>query len=230
VSVFRREWELAPEHPHFESQHAFFFQMGFGFHMFPAQAFSRGMFGVDILKKTDVLLDIGCGDGFFTRRFFAPACARVDALDIDPSAIRCAKSRHAARTIQYYLRDAILQPFPAADYNCVIWDGGIGHLSSDASRVVLKKISSALPADGIFAGSESLGIEGADHLQVFNRAEDLGQLMQPFFSNIQFRVVEYNLPWAGNLLRKEIYWRCSNSALRLREANWTLWERQQPEQ
>ena len=223
ASVFRREWVLAEAHPHFESQHAFFFQLGYGFQMFPAQAFARGFLGVEVLRKQDALLDIGCGDGFFSRRFFAPACARVDAVDIDPSAIAVARVRHGAPTVRYHLTDVIANPFPEPRYECVIWDGGLGHLSAADSRLVLKKIADALADDGVFAGSESLGREGADHLQVFQTPQDACRLFEPFFRDIRFRVMEYSLPWASGFVRREVYWRCSNHPERLGGDAWTTW-------
>jgi cyclopropane fatty-acyl-phospholipid synthase-like methyltransferase len=33
------------------------------------------------VREGSRLLDIGCGDGFFTKRFFATRCAHIDTVD-----------------------------------------------------------------------------------------------------------------------------------------------------
>jgi hypothetical protein len=44
-----------------------------------------------------------------------------------------------------------------------------------------KKIKKHLKPDGIFAGSESLGVEGHDHPQYFINPESLSYLFKPYF-------------------------------------------------
>jgi 2-polyprenyl-3-methyl-5-hydroxy-6-metoxy-1,4-benzoquinol methylase len=88
---------------------------------------SRGFFVADLLRDGDRLLDIGCGDGFFTNRFFAARCTHIDAIDNDAEAIRAACARHRASNITYALLDAAAQPFPNTRYDVIVWDGAIGH-------------------------------------------------------------------------------------------------------
>lgn len=61
------------------------------------------------------MLDIGCGDGLFTKRFFASGAAQVDGIDIEPSAIETARAGKAAPDITYHLLDATSDPFPPAN-------------------------------------------------------------------------------------------------------------------
>jgi len=218
-SKFRRQWLWSEEPPHFFDQRIGFFWFAFGERSpnYGPYSFYRGFFSSEIIREGDQLLDIGCGDGFFTKRFLAARCTNIDALDIDPSAIKAAKSYNSAPNITYYLLDAVNQPFPEESYDVVVWDGDIGHFSADTTNYMLQKILQHLSHDGIFIGSESLGIEGSDHLQFFHSLNDLYVIFRPYFSHIELRCETYNI---GGVTRKEAYWRCTNEPKRLQGCHW----------
>src|SRR6476469_2745683 len=81
-SLLRRQWQLADEMPHFYDHRvgSLLFSAGDepGFGMF------RGFLAAQVMRRGDVVLDIGCGDGFFASRLFAPRVAHVDSIDIEP--------------------------------------------------------------------------------------------------------------------------------------------------
>jgi cyclopropane fatty-acyl-phospholipid synthase-like methyltransferase len=174
-----------------------------------------------MIQEGDRLLDIGCGDGFFTKRFFSTKCSQIDAIDVDKDAIRVAIKHNTAQNIQYYRMDAAHYSFPGGSYDVIVWDGAIGHFSQEDSRRMLEKICKVLTPDGVFVGSESLGREegGYDHLQFFS-LDNLYMLFKPYFQFIQMRTVNYKIGWGGNLIRREAYWRCSNSFVRLSAGGW----------
>jgi hypothetical protein len=89
---------------------------------------------------------------------------------------------------------------------------------------MLEKIVRVLSQNGVFTGSESLGHEGHDHLQFFDTIEDLDALFAKHFAYRAYRVVEYDNAFNVGLLRREAFWRCSSSPLRLAEAGWTTME------
>lgn len=155
-----------------------------------------------------MLLDIGCGDGFFDRRFFAERCRRIDAIEIEPDSIRRAQ-RDGNGKIQYHLLDAVNQPFPSEKYDVIVWDAAIGHFSKEGVQPVLQKITPALKEDGVFVGSESLGHEGHDHLQFFETTDDLKRLLTPHFKHVGVRTVEYSTAFSGSFGRQEAFWRCA---------------------
>ncbi|PWT93230.1 MAG: hypothetical protein C5B55_04935 [Blastocatellia bacterium] len=220
-SRYRREWELDPEEPHFFSQRIGFFEFGFGQERIGPYGFFRGFFGSEMLLPGDELLDIGCGDGFFTRRFFSERCTHVDAVDIEPSAIAAAQEYNSAANITYHLLDAVNEPFPKDQYDVVVWDGALGHFEQQTTSNVLKKIQSVLTPEGVFIGSESLGVEGSDHLQFFESLDDLNALFSPFFRHVELRSVTYKTGIGrGAFVRREAYWRCSNDAARLETCRW----------
>jgi SAM-dependent methyltransferase len=204
-SLLRRQWQLADEMPHFYDHRvgSVLFSAGEepGFGMF------RGFLAAQIMRPGDVVLDIGCGDGFFASRLFAPRVAHVDSIDIQPSAIEHASRHNRAANVSYHLLDAVAAPFPRTRYDVIVWDGALGHFPPDVTRRMLGKIRDALTEGGVFVGSESLGQEGHDHLQFFDDLEALRGVLAPDFATVQLNQMDYVIP--GGLLRHEGYWRCA---------------------
>lgn len=221
-SRFRREWLYRKAPPHF-----FYHRMGIFKFAFdrgdPVGPYSyyRGFFCSEVIQEGDRLLDIGCGDGFFTKRFYSTKCSQIDAIDIEQEAIKTARRCNNARNTHYYQLDAVQSPFPGKVYDIVVWDGAIGHFSPADCEKVLGKICDVISPDGVFMGSESLGKEegGHDHLQFFS-IDNLYSLLKAHFRHIQIRSVDYRIGWGCRLGRKEAYWRCSNSPTRLSAVGW----------
>ncbi len=221
-SRFRREWLYRKIPPHFFNHRMGIFKFAFGKgDPIGPYSYYRGFFCSEVIQEGDRLLDIGCGDGFFTKRFYGMKCSKIDAIDVDKEAIKTAQRYNNARNTRYYQLDAVQSPFPDNIYDIVVWDGAIGHFSPHDCEKVLRKISDVLSPDGVFAGSESLGKEegGYDHLQFFS-LNDLYLLFKPHFRHIQIRATNYRSGWYGNFNRREAYWRCSNNPARLSAAEW----------
>ena len=222
VHRYRREWELCEEEPHFFSQRIGLFDFAFGSGGHGPYAFSRGFFVSEVLRPNDRLLDIGCGEGFFARRFFAERCAHIDAIDIEPSAIEAARTQNSAPNITFHLLDAVNEPFPGNDYDVIVWDGALGHFAADTTNQMLEKIRNGLSEEGIFVGSESMGLEGSDHLQFFHSLDDLHALFAPYFKYIDLRAINYRAGRGPDgFMRNEGYWRCANNPKRMAESSWT---------
>ena len=218
-SVFRREWTFGGHPPHFENHRIDAFRFGFGSGGFAPEYFFRGFFSAEVLRPGDHALDIGCGDGFFTKRFLAARAQQVDGIDIEPTAVAEAARCNSADNVRYLLVNAVTQPFPSSQYDAVLWDGALAHFSADGTRDMLSKIRTALSSGGVFSGSESLGHEGDDHLQVFEDIEAVARLFRPFWKHVAIREVRYSL--VGGFVRREAYWRCSDDPERLGLNSWT---------
>jgi SAM-dependent methyltransferase len=216
-SLFRRQWQWAPEAPHFYDHRIDLQALAAG----GAAPFSwfRAFFATQLMRPGDRVLDIGCGDGFFSARFFAPRAGRVDALDIEPSAIEHARRYNASTNVSYHLLDAVEQPFPAEVYDVVVWDGAIGHFAPETTGRVLGKVSGALAPGGVFVGSESLGEEGHDHLQFFPDLDALRAVLSPHFPHVRLSEIEYQIP--SGLMRREAYWRAAADPVRIDAAGWS---------
>lgn len=222
ASRFRRDWLWSKDGPHFFNHRIGFFDFVYGSASGGPYPYSRGFFISELLRQGDRLLDIGCGDGFFTKRFFSKRCASIDGIDIEPDAIDSARRNNGGRNIRYLVLDAVQQPFPTDCYDVVVWDGALGHFSPETTDTMLKKITQVLAKDGVFAGSESLGHEGHDHLQFFERVADLDKHFSKYFAYRAYRVVEYDTDFNPGLMRREAFWRCSNNPIRIEQAEWQI--------
>ena len=70
------------------------------------------------LQPGETLLDVGCGTGWFTRRFAARHGWNVTGLDNDPE--RLAFARAHGRNERYLDGDACALPFADADIDCIV--------------------------------------------------------------------------------------------------------------
>jgi SAM-dependent methyltransferase len=217
---FNRDWKYSKRLPHFTDFRVLAGYFALSQDIIGPYSFYRGFFSSEIIRPGDCVLDIGCGDGFFDKKFLAEKSSHVDALDIDDNAIRTAKRFYSANNITYHLRDAVTQSFPKNRYDVVVWDGAIGHFSSTDIDIVLNKIFHSMDSDSIFTGSESLGNEGHDHYQYFKEIEDFGKLFKPYFKYIKLKTVQYKLRHS-DFIRTEAFWQCSNSKQRLTSSEWT---------
>lgn len=213
----RKDWELSDESPHFFPQRFGWFRTGFG-NGYGPYSFFRGFHVAQIVQPGDSLLDIGCGDGFFSSRFYSPRCAHIDAIDIEPTAIDAARTFHQASNVNFHLLDATENPFPRTSYDVIVWDSAMGHFSPDAVDAMLEKIKDGLKSNGVFCGSEGLGHEGHDHLMFFETVDDLKKLLLRHFPQVSVSVEEYRIN--PNFVRKEAYWRCALDGDRIARAQW----------
>ncbi len=217
----RLDWELSQEAPHFYDFRSGVFALGFGSKPPSSHTLDRAAMARDTLADGDNVLDIGCGDGFFTRRFYSDRAGRIDAIDVEESAIAHAERYHAHPKINYVKCDAVAEPFPASRYDAVIWNGAIGHFSEADTAIVLRKVRACLSPSGVFAGSESLGIEGYDHHQFFSDESAVRKLFQPYFRCVATRTVSYTVGHQRNFARREVFWRCSNNCESLMRDAWS---------
>src|ERR1041385_2889079 len=218
-SKFRKEWTYSKTPPHFTDFRVLSAHFVFGKELLGPYSFYRGFFSSEVIRQGDMLLDIGCGDGFLTRRFLAEKCGHVDAIDIDQDALQAAQKYNDAPNITYHLLDAVKDAFPQKTYDVIVWDGALGHFSADVTQYMLEKILASLSEDGIFVGSESLGLEGQDHLQYFHSEDELRSIFTPFFKCVKMRSASYKLR-NSDFVRREAYWRCSNDLKRMSEMEW----------
>jgi 2-polyprenyl-3-methyl-5-hydroxy-6-metoxy-1,4-benzoquinol methylase len=97
---FHRKWRLSETVPHFENHSVEMFLLGFSSKPIDIGYFYRAFYSSEVIKNGDIVLDIGCGDGFFTKRFYAHKAKKIDAIDIELSAINQAKRFNNADAIK----------------------------------------------------------------------------------------------------------------------------------
>jgi hypothetical protein len=89
--VYRKVWGRAPLH---WFDHRFDVLRGPEFWTWQ----ERGVLGMQVIPVGAKVLDLCCGEGFYDRMYFAERAIRVDALDVDGSAIVLAKELNRRRT------------------------------------------------------------------------------------------------------------------------------------
>jgi SAM-dependent methyltransferase len=231
ASRFRWQWRWssAEEAPHFYDHRMGVFDFAYGKSSSGPYPYFRAYHASEVIRDGDCVLDIGCGDGFFTRRFFAARSRQVDGLDVEPSAIAAARSLNGAPNVRYHLLDATSAPWPEARYDVVVWDGALGHFAPATTDAMMERIRATIGEEGIFVGSESLGHEGGDHLQFFESLDDLRRLLERHFPVVALREEHYPIA-GGTVGRREAYWRCARKADRLTGSEWDRGPaRQRPE-
>ena len=193
--LFRKQWVWGQQPHFFDHRHDLW---GLMRGRTDPLVFARGFYAAEAIQPDDDVLDIGCGDGFFTSRFFAPRAKHVDAIDVEPTAIAHARRHYSVPNVKFAVGDALTGTFPRDRYSVVVWDGGLGHLTEEDAIRLIERISQVTRT---FCGSEALGHDGDDHLQTFASTDDIQRLLDPFFENVTLRTIDYS----G---RTEVLWRC----------------------
>jgi len=113
----------------------------------------RGVFGRAAIPPGGKVLDLCCGDGYFSFHFFQSAASQIDAVDANNDAITHARAHHAAPNIRYILRDLLADPLPGKGYDTVLFFEAIEHFSVEGGQAALQKIHDALKPGGTLVGS-----------------------------------------------------------------------------
>ena len=154
-----------------------------------AEWLERGVFSAMVLKGGDVL-DLTCGDGFYTRNFYSLASRQVIGCDLDPDAINTAKTKNLAENIEYIVAD-VCSSMPDGDFQNVIWDFGfplLDFFSLDEVSSLLRQIKQRVGSDGILSGhTQAKANTSSDTKGTLNQIgniSDLKNILSPFFKYV----------------------------------------------
>ncbi len=163
----------------------------------------RGVFPRKHMFKGCTVLDLFCGDGFFSRYFYSTIASHIDAVDKDPDAVAHAMRWHSHPVINYTVLDAVKQDLPRPCYNVIVWFEGIEHLSEIEYKVVINKLKTAIEKTGILIGStpivpkELLGRGNWEHQREFADVRQLHAFLSQDFHYIDIGVTVYPLFGGG---------------------------------
>jgi hypothetical protein len=170
----------------------------------------RGAFCTELMWPGCAVLDAACGDGFYSRYFFADIASRVDAIDRDPSAIAHAQKVNAHPKIHYHVCDMLSDPFPSDRYDFIVCNTILEHLSEQDRRLFLKKARDALGESGVLTGRwKHEPTSPWSHRELYSGQEHIKGLMGEFFSHVL--VMERK---RDSLV--DVYFRCSCDESKLR--------------
>ena len=163
----------------------------------------RGILPRKYMSDGCTVLDLFCGDGFYSRYFYSTIAGHVDAVDKDPNAITHAKRWHSHPKINYVVLDAVKQDFPRSRYDVIVWFEAIEHLNETEYAVVVKRIKTAIRGTGVLVGStsivpvECLGKSNWEHQKEFTSVAQLQEFLGRDFADIQIDVTVYPVLGGG---------------------------------
>ncbi len=174
----------------------------------------RGVFPRRYMTEGCRVLDLFCGDGFFSKYFYATIAGHIDAVDKDPSAIAHAVRHHSHEKITYVVCDATTQELPHSQYDLIVWFEGIEHLHASEYQSVMHRIKRSLHPQGMIIGStplvepEQYGKGNWEHYHEFTSTEELAEFLRQDFSQVDIYTTIY--PVFGGGKRHTAYFLLQN--------------------
>ncbi|PIE31914.1 hypothetical protein CSA56_17000 [candidate division KSB3 bacterium] len=164
----------------------------------------RGIFARKYMFEGCSVLDLFCGDGFFSRYFYSTIASRIDAVDKDPSAIAHARRHHHHNLITFTVVNAVTEDFPQPHYDIIVWFEGIEHLHVAEYREVITRIQRSLSPRGTLIGStpliakEQQGRGNWEHHHEFSSVEELTAFLSKDFGYVDVYTTIYPSLGGGN--------------------------------
>jgi cyclopropane fatty-acyl-phospholipid synthase-like methyltransferase len=182
---FLIEWSFRnPEY--FDHNIDLYFQWKMNRAAFPME---RGVFSSIAIKKDSRVLDLCCGDGFYSYYFYSLRAARIIGVDFDKQAIKWANKNHKSINSEFLCSD-IRYNFPEGKFDNIIWDAAIEHFTPVEIDELMSKIKLSLGMDGVLSGYTVLE-SGTGHKHIhqheyeFKNKQDLARFLTPYFKNVQ---------------------------------------------
>jgi SAM-dependent methyltransferase len=145
----------------------------------------RGVLNTLAMRPGGEVLELCCGDGFNTHRFYAGRAGQVLAVDHDEQALRHARRLHARPNVRYNRCD-ITHGLPEGPFDNVVWDSAIHHFSEQDAGKILGFVHAQLRPGGVLSGYTVIE-PGADYAyarMTFSRPEDLAELLGREFPHV----------------------------------------------
>jgi SAM-dependent methyltransferase len=145
----------------------------------------RGVLNTLAISPGAQILELCCGDGFNTHRFYAERGVHVLAVDHNRAALAHAARFHARPNVEFRWCD-ILEGIPAGPFDNVIWDSAIHHFTPSEVAVVLASIHRSLAASGVLSGYTVIEpTEGYAYTRLrFQDPEHLADMLAAEFAHV----------------------------------------------
>jgi SAM-dependent methyltransferase len=145
----------------------------------------RGVLARLYLPLGGKVLDVCCGDGYFSDVFWADTAGSIDAVDRDPAALAAARHCHWRDNIAFTCADIVNDPLPDLGYDLICFFEAIEHLSAENGRAVVETLGAALADGGHIVGSTpqvaptAKGKGNREHDNEFESATQLRDFLGP---------------------------------------------------
>jgi len=115
------------------------------------------------------VLDAGCGDGYFTRRFYDKACpSRLVAVDAAKAGVAVARNKSGSRAISFLSADLERSPFTDDSFDLVVLQGVLHHV--DNPRLVIAEAFRVAPRVVILEpNGNNLGLKLIEKVSRYHR-------------------------------------------------------------
>jgi SAM-dependent methyltransferase len=145
----------------------------------------RGVFSLLAMRPQAHVLELCCGDGFYTWHFFSARAASVLAVDIDPSVIESAQRNYRRDNVEFRVVD-IVKNMPEGTYDNIVWDSALEYFEAAEINVLMKQISQRLAPDGVLSGHVIIQEKFNEGQKfAFRSKSDLLAFMEPCFAHVR---------------------------------------------
>lgn len=145
-------------------------------------------FASKILKPSDVLLDIACGDGFGSR-YLSSYVSRAVGADINAEIIKENKAQNTVDTITYDVEDACNFSYGDGSFDAAVGMEIIEHIPLDHVHDFVKEIRRVLKPGGVFICSTPQNSMGEIpvvpwHVKEYS-VEEFKKILGTYFTNVK---------------------------------------------
>ena len=163
----------------------------------------RGFHNIKSINPGDVVLEIGSGDGFFSKFFYSNTVKSIDCVDSSKHALSYYKT---SKKIKFICDDFMLYDFKKK-YDVIIADAVIQYFKKENMPSFLLKVTKSLKTSGSFTGMTVKRRKDnkkiSHHKYEFESKEELTNFLKKYFQEVEIYEPKY-------LERSELYFRCSH--------------------
>jgi SAM-dependent methyltransferase len=165
------------------------------------------------IQKTDTLLDVGCGPGFWTWKL-SEKCHRAIGVDLNQEEVAAASRVFQGERCDFAVSKGESLPFAHDSFDKVISICVLEHIPSDISA--LREINRVLKMDGLLA----ISVDSLSNPCITNEERESHAQQHSVHNFYGFKALETRLKEAGFDVLKHEFLFVSNTAFRIHRIFW----------
>lgn len=161
------------------------------------------------LTKDSVIIELGCGDGIFSKNYLSSQFKKITAYDLSKSAIERAKAYNSGQNICYEVKDITTLEFePGTHYDCAFLNGILHHVKNDSLKII-SRLSKACPRLVVLEPNGNIIRKTLELLPSYKKAGEksfrLKELLNIFEHSFYDVKVIYTLGFVPNFLPDKFF-------------------------